>query len=287
MRVLVTGGSGLVGRFVAEDLSKRHEVEILDLIPSDRTDLPFHKADILNPPALDKVIRGFEAVVHLAGIPHPLNHPPEVVFRTNAVGTLNMLEASADAGIRKFIFMSSESTLGFAFSTTRMWPEYAPLDEEHPTRPQDPYGLSKLTCELLCAGQSARSGMQTVCLRAPWIWCPVETEIAFYRGLVKEYKKWCKNLWAWIHVADVSQAILAALENKTLPVHEVFFLSADKNWTGRDSRELLAEFFPETKKMEDSFSGAQSLISFRKAQRLLNFNPQRRVEEILTSNFDI
>ncbi len=285
MKVLVTGGSGLVGRFIVDELAKHHEVEVLDLVPPHRPDLKFHRCDILNSDILNPAILSpagpFDAVIHLAGIPHPLNHPPEVVFRTNAVGTFHMLDASARAGIRKFVFMSSESALGFAFSTTRLWPEYMPIDEQHPTRPQDAYGQSKLTGELLCAGYSAKTGMQTICLRAPWIWCPVKSEVVMYRGLVNEYEKWYKNLWAWIHVSDVVRAILNALEMTPATAHDVMFICAEENWTGRETRELLAEFYPETTKVSKDLSGAVSLISSLKARTLLKFFPQHRVSDIL------
>jgi len=284
MRVLVTGGSGLVGRFVVDELTKNHEVEILDLVPPHRSDLRFHQCDILNYDLLIAAIlnRPFDAVVHLAGIPHPLNHPPEVVFRTNALGTFHMLEACTRAGIQKFIFMSSESTLGFAFSTTRIWPANVPVDENHPTRPQDAYGQSKLTGELLCAGYSARTGMQTICLRAPWIWCPVESEVAMYRNLVKEYEKWHKNLWAWIHVSDVAGAITRALEVALPSPHEVMFICAGENWTGEESRELLARFYPETTRIGKEMSGPASLISSYKARTHLKFVPKYRVSDILS-----
>ncbi|MEX1140679.1 MAG: NAD(P)-dependent oxidoreductase [Bacteroidota bacterium] len=284
MKVLVTGGSGLVGRFVVDELANHHEVEILDLVPSHRPDLKFHKCDILQlgelNPSIFNPTSPFDAVVHLAGIPHPLNHPPEVVFRTNAIGTFHMLEACARAGIQKFVFMSSESTLGFAFSTTRLWPVYVPIDEEHPTRPQDAYGQSKVTGELLCGGYSAKTGMQTVCLRAPWIWCPIESEIALYRKLVNEYENWYKNLWAWIHVFDVSRAIATALDAPLPTAHEVMFICASENWAGKESRGLLARFFPETANIGGGLSGAASLISSHKAQAVLGFTPKYRVSDV-------
>lgn len=281
MKILVTGGSGLVGRFVVEELSKEHETDILDRNSPPIQPARFHCVDILDLQALTGAIRGYDAVVHLAGIPHPLNDPPEAVFRVNAMGTFNVLEAAAAAGVGKFVFMSSESTLGFAFSTRRMWPLYVPVDEHHVLRPQDPYGMSKVACELLCAGFSRRTGIQTICLRAPWIWCPVDTEIERYSQLVRDYAKWQKNLWAWIHVYDVAQAIAKALEVDPGITHEVMFISAEHNWTGRDSRELMREFYPETGNIPDSFHGPQSLISFAKAGRILGFHPNKRTSDIL------
>ncbi len=187
MRILVTGGSGLIGRYVVEELKPVHEVEILDLKKPAHPLLPYHPVDLLDERATKEHVRGFDVVVHLAGIPHPLNDPPERVFHTNTQSTYNLLEACAASGIARVIFISSESVLGFAFSTTRMWPEFLPLDERHRLRPQDPYGLSKVSCEQICHGFSRRTGMQTLCLRPPWVWVPEPQEVAFYKQLRAEY----------------------------------------------------------------------------------------------------
>lgn len=273
MKILVTGGSGLVGRYVVDELVKSHSVENLDLIAPHRSDLPFHNIDLLDFEAVLSAVKGFDIVVHLAGIPHPLNEPAEKVFRTNTMGTFNVLEACAVNGIQRLIFMSSESTLGFAFSAARMWPEYIPITESHPTRPQDPYGLSKVACELLCQGYSRKTGMQTHCLRPPWIWVPEPKEIELYKQLVKEYPRWYKNLWAYIHVFDVAQAVRLCVESKELPRHDAYFVCADDNWTGIESRKLLAEFYPETTQVAPDFSGTQSFISNLKAKTALGFKP--------------
>ena len=274
MRILVTGGSGLVGRYVVQALQPGHEIEILDLKRPSRQDVPFHMADLLDGAALKQVVRDFDVVVHLAGIPHPLNEPADVVFRTNALGTFNLLEACAANRVRKFIFISSESVLGFAFSTTRMWPLYLPIDEHHPLRPQDPYGLSKVTCEHLCSGFTRRTGMQTICLRPPWIWAPEPNEIAFYRQLRADYPKWFKNLWAYIFVVDVAGAVRTCVERNDLPLHDSFFICASENWTGRESRLLAAEFFPETTQIAEHFAGCASFISSTKAKEIIGFEPK-------------
>lgn len=274
MKILVTGGSGLVGRYVVRALQAGHDVEILDLQQPAAGDVPFHKVDLLDAAALNHAIREFDAVVHLAGIPHPLNNPADVVFRTNALGTYNLLEACGANGIRKVVFISSESVLGFAFSTTRMWPLALPIDEQHPLRPQDPYGLSKVTCELLCSGFTRRTGMQTICLRPPWIWAPEPKEIAFYRQLRAEYSNWFKNLWSYIHVFDVAGAVRTCLERNDLPPHDSLFICASENWTGRESRSLAAQYFPETTQIADNFSGSASFISSRKAKELISFEPK-------------
>ena len=114
MKLLVTGGSGFVGKYVVDDLSQGHTVEVLDLKNPKGTYNMFHRANILSLSSLIKIVKDYDAVVHLAGIPHPLNEPPEKVFQVNTVGTFNVLEACALNNVPKVILMSSESTLGFS-----------------------------------------------------------------------------------------------------------------------------------------------------------------------------
>ncbi|MCU0453640.1 MAG: NAD(P)-dependent oxidoreductase [Bacteroidetes bacterium] len=281
MKILISGGSGLVGRGVVPDLSRDHRVDVLDLKNPAGEHSSFLRADILSLSSLTRVIHDYDAVVHLAGIPHPLNDPPEKVFQVNTVGTFNMLEACALTSIPKFIFMSSESTLGFAFSKTRMWPEYLPIDEEHPLRPQDPYGLSKVSGEMLCAAYQRTYGMETISLRAPWIWVNEPAEMENYRRLVREPERWAKNLWAYIHVRDVSQAIRRALAADPFGRHEAFFICADDQWTDLPTRALVKEFYPEVRLAADALPGRSALISTEKAASLLRFRPECSRDDLL------
>ena len=284
MNLLVTGGSGLVGRYVVDDLCDGHRVAVLDLKPPARSDVEFLRVDLLDVGALRTSVRRFDAVIHLAGIPHPLNDPPEAVYRTNALGTYHLLEACAAADVGKFIFMSTESTLGFAFATNRMWPLSVPVDETHPLRPQDPYGLSKVAAEIACEGFSRRTRMRTVALRAPWIWVPQQNEVRLYRQLVAEYSKWSRSLWAFIHVRDVAQGIRLAVEHDLPQSHELFLLAANDNWTGVESRTLLREFYPESPEPAPDWTGTASFISNRRAKAVLGFAPTGTVREVLESH---
>ena len=281
-KILVTGGSGAVGKYVVDDLlAHGYRVGVLDLLPTHRADARFHKADVLDLPAVQQAVAGYEAVVHVAGIPHPLNDPAKRVFDVNVNGTFNVLEAAAQAGITQVVFTSSESTLGFAFAAHPLAPLYAPIDEQHPNRPQDPYGLSKVVCEQLCSSYSDRYQMRTVCLRAPWIWLPEEAQLPFYRGLVAEYPTWYKNLWTFVHAKDIAMAHRLALQAELPNLHEAFFITARHNWTGQDSRELLNRFYPQVTQFADGFSGSDAIISHAKASRLLEYAPQYGVSDLL------
>jgi UDP-glucose 4-epimerase len=281
-RVLVTGGSGAVGAYVVDELLQHgYTLGVLDLVAPRQAQVRFHQADIRDLDAVLAAMDGYDAVVHVAGIPHPLNDPAKRVFDVNVNGTFNTLEAAAQHGISRVVMTSSESTLGFAFMTQAMVPLYVPIDEQHPNRPQDPYGLSKVVCEQICQSYSARYAMVTICLRAPWIWLPQESQRAFYRSLVAEYGSWNKNLWAFVDARDVAVAHRLALEAPLETRHEAFFITAADNWTGRRSRELLAQYYPGVDGSSTLIDGTQSLISHAKAARLLGYRPRHGVEDVL------
>ncbi len=275
MKILVTGGSGLVGKYVVDELLQHsHTVGVLDIKSPKQKNIQFHNVDILSLPDVEKVVKGYDAIIHMAGIPHPLNDPPKKVFYLNVNGTFNVLEAAAKNSIKKVVFTSSESTLGFAFMKNRMVPEYIPIDEKHPLRPQDPYGLSKVIGEKICKTYSAAYNIRTLCLREPWIWVPEEKEMAFYKTLIKEYQQWHKNLWTYVHVYDVAQAHRLAVEKDLDSLHEAFFITAKENWTSENSITLLKQYYPEVENISPHFSGKSALISHQKATAMLGYTPQ-------------
>jgi nucleoside-diphosphate-sugar epimerase len=119
-----------------------------------------------------------------------------------------------------------------------------------------------------------------MCLRAPWIWVPEDKERLMYKRLVDEYQKWSKNLWAFIHVKDVAKAIALSIDANGSQSHQSFFITADDNWTGRDSRELATRAFPETRILKPDFTGSSSFISSNKAKTELKFFPRYRTSDI-------
>jgi UDP-glucose 4-epimerase len=274
MNVLVTGGSGTVGKYVVLELIKHHKVGILDVKEPECPQCKFHWVDMMNLPALTKVISGYEAIIHLAGIPHPLNDPPEKVFTTNVLGTFNIMEAASKNHIKKVILASSESTLGFAFRSKDFTPEYIPMDENHPTNPQDPYGLSKIACEQILKSYSDKTDIRTISIRMPWVWVPEKEMLEFYQSLVSNYQQWHKNLWTYIHVYDAAQAFNLALSAQGLTQSEIFFVAADENWAGVDSKTLIQDFYPSTKNIHPDFSGRMSLITSKRAKDKLNYSPK-------------
>ena len=84
-----------------------------------------------------------------------------------------------------------------------------------------------------------------------------------------------------VEFIGAAQARRLALERDLDSFHEVFFISAQENWTGIDSRSLLKTYFPEVKSFAQDFTGAASYLSYRKAKELLGYEPRHTVRDIL------
>ncbi len=267
----------MVGKYVVKDLLADFEVAVADKKEPD-FDVKFYKVDVTKEETFEAIKETFDTVLHLAGIPHPLNDPSEIVFRVNTVGTFNTLQFAATKGVPQVILASSESTLGFAFARRDHNPLYFPIDEQHPLEPQDPYGLSKVCAEEILKSFSRGYRMHTIALRFPWIWVPEDQERERYRNLISEYPNWHKNLWAWVHVHDVSQAFIKSIELQS-EQFDRFFVTADENWTGLPAAELVKEFFTGVQVVH-SLEGPASLISSDLAKVVLKYSPQFTVSDI-------
>jgi len=271
MHILVTGGSGLVGGFVVDELLQGgHKVTVLDRVrPQQR--VPFIRADILRLGDLTWAFEGYEAIIHLAAIPHPLNEPPQRVVETNVMGTFNVLEAAARAKVPKVVIASTDSTLGFVFATHEFLPEYLPIDERHPLKPQDPYGLSKVIDEELCRAYTRRYGMSTICVRICFIW---DTRTVMeHRDWVEDVEVRRKGLCVYTDGRDAAQAFRLAAEVQGLE-HEAFFVPADDGMTLIPTAQLIQRYFTHVPVDWDVVEGDYwSLISNHKAKELLGYRP--------------
>lgn len=271
MKILVTGGSGLVGRFVVSGLVEHgHQVTVLDMT---RPELPVHfiRCNILELGDLVYALEGHDAVVHLAAIPHPMTDPPQKVMQVNVMGTFNVLEAAARAGVPKVVLASTDSTLGFVFATHDFPPDYLPIDEAHPLRPQDSYGLSKALDEQIAASYTRRHGISTICVRICFI-CDTR--------LVNEHPEWVgaeadlRGLWVYTDGRDAAQAFRLAAEVDGLG-HETCFVSADDGRNTIPTMDLIAEHFQSVACDANLLTGEYaSLISNAKAKRILGYQPQ-------------
>jgi UDP-glucose 4-epimerase len=166
VRIALTGGRGRLGRYVAAELRRRHEVRIVDRgTPDPAEPAPYPPVDVLDDEALAKAFRDHEVVVHLAGIDQSLASAPAAVFETNVRGTWNAFEAAEQAGVRRVVLCSSTSALGLDHTNPSLPPLYLPVDEAHPTRPSSTYGMSKLLGEGIASAFARRGTLEVLILR--------------------------------------------------------------------------------------------------------------------------
>ncbi|HVF76645.1 MAG TPA: UDP-glucose 4-epimerase GalE [Acidimicrobiales bacterium] len=166
MRTLVVGGAGYIGSIVAAHLVEAgHDVTVVDnLLKGHKESVPsqaaFVEVDILDAPAVAEVVgRGFDAVLHFAALSlvgESVTEPARY-FRANVAGTLNLLDAMRDAGVRRMVFSSTAATYGD--------PEEVPIVETAPTKPTNPYGASKLAVDHVIGYECAATGLGAVSLR--------------------------------------------------------------------------------------------------------------------------
>jgi len=172
MKVLITGGNGVVGKAVVERLVARGwEALVIGRTPN--VVIPnatYESCDITNYTDLREKVRGCDTIVHLAAIPNPMKTPGPDLFHINVMGTYNIYEAAAAEGIPHLVQASSINSFGCFWGNVDIDPHYLPVDEAHPTYTTDPYSFSKNVIESIGDYYWRRKGIASLALRLPGVW---------------------------------------------------------------------------------------------------------------------
>jgi UDP-glucose 4-epimerase len=189
---LVTGGSGFIGSHLCKKLlSDGHSVRVLDNLSSGKREnlsdvadeIDFHEGDLRDEGALQRSVRGVEFVLHHAAVASVQTsvEQPLVEQQINAVGTLRLLEAARQAGVRRVVLAASAAAYG---NDPRV-----PKDEQMLPTPESPYAISKLAGEQYCRVYSNLHGLETVCLRYFNVYGPRQDPASPYSGVISIFAR--------------------------------------------------------------------------------------------------
>jgi UDP-glucose 4-epimerase len=232
--VLVTGGAGFIGsHLVGKLFEKGYHVKVLDNLSTGKLSnfssktlsngaVDFVKGDIRDSGLVEKCCAEADVVIHLAAqtsVPFSMQNP-DFNNDVNVKGTLNLLNSSAKAKIKRFLFISSCAVYGE--------PTYLPVDEKHPTNPISPYAESKLAAEQECLRLNDEGAFESVVFRLFNVYGPKQG-LSEYSGVITKFIDRIKQKLPliiygdgsqtrdFVYVNDIVNAIVLSLENKKAP----------------------------------------------------------------------
>ncbi len=229
----------------------------------------FIVADVRDFGQLLASIRGCDALIHLAAIRAPVNHPDPVVYADNTISSYNALSAAATLGIKRVCMASSINAIGGAFSRSPRY-DYFPVDEQHPTYSEDPYSLSKWVLEQQGDAFARRYEWMTIAsLRLHWLLDERERALQITANMGEIA---IRHLWAYTMLSEASRACLLSL-TADFTGHEVFYIAAPHTAAAQPSMELARQYYPQTE-IRGDFSDHASFFNCAKAERILGWKHQ-------------
>lgn len=294
MKVLITGGAGFIGSTVQDAcVTAGYTVGVLDNLSSGNADnlnpkARFYQADITDEAAVKKIFDDFKPDVlchHAAQIDVRLSvaHPRRDA-EINILGSLTLLDAAQQAGVKKVVFASSG---GACYGEQQQFP----ADETHPTHPLSPYGITKLAVEQYLAFSRATSGLNAVALRYANVYGPRQNPhgdagvVAIFIGRLSAGKPATiygtgEQTRDYVFVGDVAQANLRAIETTESGAFNIG-TGVETSVKGLlEKLSVLADRTP-TVCYAEARAGEQlrSVISAEKARRVLGWQPTVNLDD--------
>lgn len=294
-KYLVTGGAGFIGRHLVDALIESgNRVIVVDNLSNSsyptQKNIEFLQADVsdkLQKKAIIKAMSDCDGVFHMAALAKVQDSilNPEEYNKNNVDGTLNILNCSKEAGVKRVVFSSSSSIYG----DTKTFP----TDEDEWPNPMSPYALQKLIGEQYCKIFNFCYGLETVCLRYFNVFGEGQTADGPYSSVISIFKEQKSKgipltivgnghqTRDFVYVGDVAKANILAMQSKGPVVGESINIGSGKETCVNEIADLIGgeKTFIE-KRLEPSISLADNI----KAKRLLNWEPSTSVQDWLSKN---
>lgn len=286
MRILFTGGSGKAGREVVPYLLDRgHRVINVDLVPLDDPRVDNITADLTDSGQVFNALSMYadfdeldpgtgvptlDAVVHFAAIPRILIKPDNETYRVNVMSTYNVLEAALKLGVRKVVIASSETTYGVCFADGERKPLYVPVDEAHPTVPEDSYGMSKVVNEATARSFQQRTGADVYALRINNVMSPEDYAVWPEYFANPDVRR--RNIFSYIDARDLGQIVDLCLQNDGLG-YQVFNAANDGMSVDLTPEEVVARYYQGVE-VKEPLGTWTTPYSNRKIKEVLGFEEQ-------------
>lgn len=293
MRIFFTGGSGKAGKHVAPYLAEQgHQVTNADLVPLNHPDVADLRVDLTDAGETYSALAGaatmgelelekkpaYDAVVHFAAVPAILIASDARTYATNVLSTYNVIEAATRLGVRKVVFASSETTYGICFAQGERRPQYVPVDEDHPTVPEDSYAMSKVANEVTARSFQARTGADVYGLRINNVIEPHEYAEMF-PDFLDDPSLRRRNIFAYIDTRDLGQMVQRCLEVDGLG-YEVFNVANADMSVALTSEEVRDRFYDGVT-LNRQMGRDETFYSIDKARELLGYAPQHSWRDVL------
>ncbi len=309
MRVLVTGGTGYIGSTAVDILiSQGYEISILDDCSMGHADsvpagVSFIQGSLLNAGDLAQALVGVDAVMHFAGksLVGESVEKPDLYHQVNVNGSRNLLDQMHMSGVTKLVFSSSAATYGE--------PKVVPIVETAPTHPTNPYGATKLAIDQMITAESASRGIAAASLR----YFNVAGALKSTRGWLAERHNPETHLipnvlrstaenpvkifgsdWPtadgtcirdYVHVVDLIDAHIKALESLQMGVHEIYNLGSGDGYSVREvvaaASKATGYEIPTIDSPRRAGDPAVLIADINKAKTKLGWRPTRDIETMV------
>jgi UDP-glucose 4-epimerase len=300
MRILVTGGAGFIGSHVVDAyLEAGHEVFVVDDLSTGKRENLHPRAHFIHADLLDLSVRKLiaaekiEVVSHHAAQMDVRRSVTDPLFdaRVNLLGMLNILEGAREAKVKKVIFASSGGTV---YGEQELFP----ADEDHPTKPVSPYGVSKRAGEHYLYFYSVEYGIPYIALRYANVYGPRQDPhgeagvvaiftLRLLSGVQPIINGDGKQTRDYVFVTDVARANVTALQVDFCgPINIGTSIETDVNQLYQHLRTLTNSSLPETHGPAKPGEQRRSVLAWNRAKDVLRWRPTVELEEGLRQTVD-